>query len=304
MSVRVTVVGSVNMDLVVHADHVPAPGENVFGSHFQMIPGGKGANQAVAAARLGAGTSFVGRVGQDAFGRRLAMELRKAGVRTTHLKADEDAPSGTALIIVDRNGQNTIVICRGANGRLAAEDIDGAADVIRSSDVLVLQMEIPLETVAYAIGRAHAWGVPVVLDAGPPCPHPPEAILAVDVLTPTEAEAAALVGHKISGRSEAEDAARTLINRGARSVVLKLGAQGALLVAPDQCLHVPAHPITPADTTAAGDAFTAALAVYRAEGRSMADAVHMANRAGALACLKPGAQPAMPTRKEVETFAR
>jgi len=304
MSVRVTVVGSVNMDLVVHADHVPAPGENVFGSNFQMIPGGKGANQAVAAARLGAEVSFVGRVCRDAFGRRLAEGLREAGVRTTHLKTSGDEPSGTALIVVDRNGQNSIVICRGANGCVGAEDVDAAADTIRSSDVLLLQFEIPLETVGYAIERAREWRVPVVLDAGPPCPHPPEAVLAVDVLTPNEAEAAALVGRDIVGVPDAEAAARALITRGAGSVVVKLGAQGALLVAPDDCLHVPAHPITPVDTTAAGDAFTAALAVYATEGRSLAEAVRMANSAGALACLKPGAQLAMPTREAVETFAR
>ena len=286
------------MDLVARVERAPAPGENVFGRDFQTIPGGKGANQAVGVARLGAEAVFVGRVGADGFGDALRANLRNEGVDIMHLLADADAPSGTALIIVNGEGDNFIVICPGANGRVMPEDIDNAADTLAACDAIVMQLEIPIDTVAHAICRAKEWGVPTVLDAGPPCPDPPDVFFGVDILTPNLAEAAALLGRE---SADPEAAASELLGRGARVVVLKLGARGAFIATADERQHLPTQKITPIDTTAAGDAFTAALAVFHAEGLPLAEAVALANRAGALACLTHGAQPSMPTRESLRS---
>jgi ribokinase len=297
------VIGSANADLVVRADHAPAPGENVLGDDLRMIPGGKGANQAVAVARLGGRARFIGRVGRDSFGEMLLASLRAEGVEIAGPAAVADAPTGVALIVVDRQGQNSIVVAPGANRRLMPADIEALRPALETLDAILMQLEIPIETVVHTIRLARKIGVPVVLDAGPARQEePPEEVFRVAILSPNEAEAGALLGCAIRDLKDAEEAAREMLRRGAGAVALKLGAKGALLVTEEESLHLPAHQVKVVDTTAAGDAFTAALAVYRAEGKSLPEALRMANKAGALATTKLGAQPSMPTRAEIEAM--
>ena len=298
---RILVVGSVNMDLVVRVDHVPAAGENVRGEALEMIPGGKGANQAVACARLGAETTLLGRVGDDPFGRRLTRELSGAGVRTDAVGSVAGCASGTALILVEAGGENSIVITAGANGRLAPEDVDAARDLLADADAVVLQLEIPPETVARAIRLARQVGTPTVVDAGPPRRPIDASVLEADVLTPNEAEAAALLDVP-PGARRPEDLARALLARGPTAVVVKAGPRGAVVAEKGRVQPVPAFKVEPVDTTAAGDAFTAALAVAVVEGADLVEAARRANAAGALAATRLGAQPSMPTALEVDAF--
>jgi len=302
----VAVIGSVNMDLVVRANHVPRPGETVLGHSFATIPGGKGANQAVAVARLGADCRFVARVGNDDFGSRLLNNLRAAGVDCSAVTVTEGTASGVALIVVDDLGENAICVASGANGVLSPEDIDAAEPLIAPAKVWLLQLEIPLETVAHAIRLARRRGAEVIVDCAPAPPpeRTPEELFEADILTPNESEAQAITGERSVGKREARLVAAALSARGARKVVLKLGERGALVFDGSRFEHIPAYRIKPVDTTAAGDAFTAALAVCRARGMDLFEAVRYANAAGALACLKFGAQPAMPTAQEVERFIR
>jgi len=299
----VVVVGSVNMDLVLKAPHVPRPGQNVFAHSFERFPGGKGANQAVAAARLGARTAFVGCVGDDAFGEELVGTIRAAGVDCTCVRRASQKPTGTALIIVDDAGENAIVVARGANASVSGDDLQAAADLVADADVMLLQLEIPVQTVAKAVEMARRHGVRTVLDAGPPCRDFSEALFGVDVLSPNMDEAEAILETPVRDLNEAEAAARELLRRGPKAVVLKLGDQGALLATGSTRRRFDAVKVDPVDTTGAGDAFTAALAVYIADGRSYAEAVKLANCAGAAAVITAGAQPSMPTREAVETLA-
>jgi ribokinase len=280
---------------------VPAAGENVRGSDLRTIPGGKGANQAVACARLGAETAFLGRVGDDAFGERLRQGLAEAGVRTDAVKTIAECASGIALILVDTGGQSTIVVTAGANGRLAPDDIDAARPLFESPAAVVLQLEIPPETVARTLRLAREAGKPTILDAGPPRRPIDPAVFECTVLTPNEAEAAALLD-LAPGTMSPEEMAKELLARGPEAVVIKAGGRGAVIAQGGRLVRVPAFKIDPVDATAAGDAFTAALAVEWVKGTDLAEAVRVANAAGALACLKLGAQPSMPTRDEVAGF--
>ena len=218
------------MDLVVRADHVPAPGENVLGGDFRMIPGGKGANQAVAVARLGGRARFIGKVGRDSFGEMLLASLRGDGVEIAGLAAVADAPTGVALIVIDRNGQNSIVVAPGANRRLMPADIQALRPALERLDAILMQLEIPIETVVHTIRLARELNVPVILDAGPPCARPPDEVFQVAILSPNEAEAGALLGSAIRDLKDAEEAGREMLRRGAGAAVLKLGSNGALLV--------------------------------------------------------------------------
>ncbi|MCX5673513.1 MAG: ribokinase [Planctomycetota bacterium] len=298
---RILVVGSVNMDIVAQVDRVPAPGENVRGTDLRTIPGGKGANQAVACARLGADTTFLGRVGDDAFGERLRQGLAAAGVRTDALRTVAGCASGIALILVDAAGQNTIVVTAGANGRLTPGDVEAARPLLEAADAVVLQLEIPPETVARTIHLARQVGRPTILDAGPPRASADAAVWECDVLSPNEAEAAALLGRP-PGQDTPEAMARELAARGPKAVVIKAGSQGAVVAQGRRLVRVPAFKIRPVDTTAAGDAFTAALALEFVKGTDLVEAARVANAAGALACLRLGAQPSMPTAAEVTEF--
>jgi len=303
---RITVVGSLNTDLVIRAPHLPSPGETVTGGEFATFPGGKGANQAVAAARLGARVALVGCVGGDDFGRRLIDGLRRDGVDVTHVRPAEGSASGTALITVGPGGQNTIVVAPGANSKLTPDDVARAERLIEESAVLLLQLEVPMETVLAAVRLASAHGVRVVLDPAPAPsgPLPPDLLKLVDVINPNETEARALTGVTVTDEQEAGVAATRLLAQGVRAVVIKLGARGAFVHDGGRTAVVPGIRVDAIDATAAGDAFAGALAVGLAKEKDLIDAVHFANAAGALSVTRRGAQPSMPLRAEVDAFAR
>ena len=298
----ILVVGSINMDLVVRAAHMPAPGETVLGNGFATAAGGKGANQAVAVARQGARCIFLGRVGQDDFGQRLMEGLKAEGIDCRNLIAIADAPTGVAVIVVDRKGENYIVVAPGANYRLTGEDVYRSAELFDAADVVMLQLELPLATVKASRMLAEEHGCKVVLDPAPAPRTMPDELCEVDVITPNVSEAEIITGKKAEDFDERVDkmVASDLIARGAKAAVLKLGARGSLVLTADgQIAKVPPYKVNIVDTTAAGDAFTASLAVGMARGLSLTQAARIANAAGALACAKFGAQSAMPTADEI-----
>jgi len=301
MGSTIIVVGSVNMDLVVRAKRMPKEGESLIGSGFTMVPGGKGANQAVATARLGSTTHFVGRVGNDMFGTRLRDGLSSCGVDTDHLLVDH-GPSGVAMIILNESGQNSIVVAPGANAQCRPEDLRPIAGLFETADFLLLQLEISLETTEAALDMAHAAGLRSVLDAGPAQKVSMDLLRKADIVSPNETEAFALTGIEVNDVTSARKAAKKLLDCGAATVVMKLGEQGALVMTDGLEEHVPAFSADAVDTTAAGDAFTGALAVALADGADLVEAVRFANAAGALAVSCLGAQPSMPTREAVEQF--
>ncbi len=297
---NVTVVGSLNMDLVARAPRIPKPGETIIGHDFRNVPGGKGANQAVAAARLGASVSMVGRVGQDAFAGPLLDNLDRDGVDHTYVSQDSEASTGVALIVVDEAGQNSIVVASGANMRFSPANVEAATEAIADADVLLLQLESPLETVTRAAEIAHAHGVTVILNPAPAQKLPASLLARVDVLIPNESETALLTDMAIDDRPEAEAAAAKLLDMGIQTVILTLGERGALLAQPDEVTLVPAFAVEPVDTTAAGDAFVGGFALALAEGKELKEAIRWGNAAGALATTTVGAQPSLPVRQAVE----
>ncbi|MEU2774410.1 ribokinase [Streptomyces sp. NPDC007162] len=293
------VVGSANADLVIEVERRPAAGETVLGGDLATHPGGKGANQAVAAARLGARTALLARVGDDAHGRLLLDSQRSAGVDTAGVLVG-GAPTGVALITVDPSGDNSIVVSPGANGRLAPADVRAATGLLHRSRVVSAQLEVPLETVLEVV-RNLAPGSRFVLNPSPPLPLPPEVLAACDPLIVNEHEAKAILGGTgVSG--EPADWARLLLAKGPRSVVVTLGADGALVADGDEVTAVPSVRVAAVDTTGAGDAFTAALAVRLGGGASLPEAAAYAARVGAAAVTKRGAQESYPTAKEVEAL--
>ena len=308
----IVVLGSISMDLVCRCPRRPEPGETVTGQDLLTLPGGKGANQAVAAAKVagpGDTVHLIGRVGGDDFGQRLLVGLREHGVKTDHVTITEGAATGCAVILVDKAGENSIVFSPGANAKVTPEDVDAAADLIASASVLIMQLEIPTATVAHALGLARRHGVKVILDPAPvPEKGLPRGLYNVDILTPNQTEAEALLAKpgqmgrlKRTRRVDAKQLGGELLERGPGVVLLKLGAKGAMIV-DNEIQHVKGFKVSVADTTAAGDAFNGALAVGLAEGMELTRAVRFANAAGAKTCEKFGAQPALPTRMEVESM--
>lgn len=298
---RIVVVGSINMDLMARVPRLPRPGETVKGTEFVQVAGGKGANQAVAAARLGAAVTLIGRVGNDAFGQGLTASLKAEGVQTEHVQITVNCPSGLALIGVEDSGQNAITVIGGANQRLSPQDVQQAEAVIAAADALLVQLEVPLETVAAAIALARRHQVLTILD---PAPAPDGVLMAelctADVVSPNQTEAEAIAGMAVTNLAEAAQAASKLHERGVARVVVKLGGLGALASeVGGEAVHIPAPDVQVVDSTAAGDAFTAALAVALVEGRPLADATRFACAAGSLATTRRGAQDAMPSRAEV-----
>jgi ribokinase len=292
MPARVAVVGSINMDLVVTCDRLPASGETVLGTDFQRFGGGKGANQALAAARMGASVTLIGNVGQDEAGRSLVDDLRRSGVNTDHI-GRVAGPTGTAIITVAASGTNTIVVVPAANGLLSVEDVEVARDVIASSDGLLMQLEVPLPTVVAAAAIARAAGVPVFMNPSPVQPLPSELLDGLAYLIVNESELAALT----SGTAQI---ARLFV-AGVERIVLTLGERGARLIEPGATREVRPFTVSTVDTTAAGDAFLGALAATLSE-RGLAGALEAASAAGALAASTMGAQPSLPTLKEVDAF--
>jgi len=293
------VVGSANADLVIGVERRPAAGETVLGSDLAVHPGGKGANQAVAAARLGARTALLARVGDDAYGRLLLDSQRAAGVDPVGV-LQGGAPTGVALITVDPSGDNSIVVSPGANGHLTPADVRAAAGLVHASRVVSAQLEIPLETVVEVV-RNLAPGSRFVLNPSPPRPLPAEVLEACDPLIVNEHEAKVILGEEDSGE-DPEDWARLLLAKGPRSVVVTLGAEGALVAAAEGVAPVPSVRVDAVDTTGAGDSFTAALAWRLGKGSSLAEAAAYAARVGAVAVTRRGAQESFPTAAEVEAL--
>jgi ribokinase len=299
--VAIVVFGSINIDLVVRTPRLPAPGETLTGHTFFTAPGGKGANQAVACARLGAPTRMVGRVGDDLFGEQLRASLRSFGVQDDGVLTTP-GPSGVALIAVDDLAENTIVIVPGANGSVSIADIPRLEAVLDGARILLVQLEVPIETVVAAARAAHTRGVTVILDPAPALPLPDELYALADIITPNEHEAATLTGIAVRDDQGAIAAARALIARGARRVAIKLGARGALTADTEGEQFWSSFTVTPVDTVAAGDAFNGGLAVALSEGRSFNEAIRWGLAAGALSVTRHGAQPSMPERNEVLTL--
>lgn len=298
----IVVVGSLNMDLVVRAERAPEGGETLPALGFQTIPGGKGANQAASAGRLGAKVEMVGRVGQDGFGDQLRSSLELMGVGTRFVASDPVAPSGTALIVVDSRGENRILIVAGANGQVSSADVDSAAEAIQSASVVILQFEIPMPSVEYTARSARQAGAAVILNPAPAYPILPGLMANVDYLILNESEAALVSGVAVASMASAAQAGRKILEMGAGTVIVTLGPRGALLVSPGQEQHFPARPVDVVDTTAAGDAFVGAFACRRAEGASLEEAASFAVAAGSLTVTRFGAQTSLPSRQEVEQF--
>ena len=295
MSVRIVVIGSVNTDMVVRGPHIPSPGETVTGGTFLQADGGKGANQAVAAARAGAEVTFVARVGADDLGRSAVDGLAAEGIDVGLVARDPDHATGVALIMVDEAGENAISVAPGANAHLSVNDVEAARAAIESADVLLTQLETPVPAVERAAEIASAAGVTVMLDPAPARPLPDSLLAMVDVLTPNEGEAACL-----SGVDRPAEAAGKLRNLGVSTVVVTLGGAGALIVAENLETPVAGFPVAAVDTTAAGDAFSGYLAVSIAQGLALVHAARRACAAGALAATMAGARPALPSHDSVD----
>jgi ribokinase len=288
---NILVVGSSNTDMVIRVSRIPRPGETVLGGEFTMAPGGKGANQAVAAARAGGHVTFVARVGKDVFGERALANFQAP-----------DSPSGIALINVDGKGENSISVASGANACLSAGDIEKADEAFAAADIVLLQLEIPMEAVSAAVKKARDRGVPVILNPAPARPLGDGLLSLVTVLTPNELEAEFLTGIPVRDHSGAREAAVRLRGRGVVSIVITLGERGAFASSPEFEGLVPAFKVEAVDTTAAGDVFNGALAVALAEKVSMEHALRFASAAAALSVTRPGAQPSAPVRSEIEGF--
>jgi ribokinase len=298
---NILVVGSMNMDIVNTVQRHPLPGETISSLDTSYYPGGKGANQAVAATRAGGVVTMVGAVGQDSFGTKMVTHLKEAGVLTDCiLKKGEQ--TGIAFITVDSSGENSIILSPGANGQLAVEDVKSMLTVLDTADAVLLQNEIPWETTQYVMREAKKRGVRVILNLAPAFQLSPEALSCVDVLILNEYEAEILSGLPVKTVSDAEQAARQMINQGAGSVIITLGEQGALHVNDEGSLHVPAFAVTPVDTTAAGDTFAGAFAVACLTKGSIAESLQFASAAAAITVTRKGAQSSIPDLAEIEAF--
>ncbi len=295
----VVVVGSLNMDLVMRTPRVPEGGETLNGHAFSTLPGGKGANQAVACARLGGTVAMIGQVGDDGFGKVLRDGLSADGIDVSGVKQTASVGTGVAMILVEDIGQNRIVLASGANGALTLADIDAQASAIEGAAILVVQLEVPMAIVQHAIGIAHAAGVPVLLNPAPAAPLPEDIWPQVEFLVPNESEASLLAGIRVSDASSAFAAARIFRQRGVGCVLVTLGEQGVAVVDDSGERHRPAQVVKAVDTTAAGDTFIGGLTAGLVEGMSLDDAVALGQRASALCVTRHGAQPSIPYRREV-----
>lgn len=298
---NIVVIGSTNTDMVVKASHLPAGGETVLGGEFLMNAGGKGANQAVAAARYGNRVVFVAKTGNDLFGERVRSSLREDDIVTDYVSVDPLHPSGVALITIDARAENCIVVASGANMYLSTADVDAAREEISAADVVLMQLESPIETVTYAARMAAEAGVKVVLNPAPAPdkPLPEELMRSLYLITPNRSEASRLSGIEVKDMESAREAAKAILDRGPQSVIITLGGDGSLVYDGQEFTFIEATKVEAVDTTAAGDTFNGVLATMVAEGRNLIDAAREASLAAAISVTRMGAQPAAPTRAEV-----
>jgi len=295
----ILVAGSSNTDMVINAPHLPAPGETIIGSSFFMNPGGKGANQAVAAARLGGHVTFICKTGNDIFGKQAAAIFENEGIDISFLIEDPDNPSGVALITVDDKGENTIVVASGSNGTLSRADIEHSQNVIENAAIVLMQLEIPIDTVQYIAETAKSKKVKVILNPAPACELPDALLRNVSIITPNEKEAEMLTGIHVNSIHTAKEAAMALSAKGIETVIITLGPKGALIYNGGEFEHVNSVEVKAVDTTAAGDIFNGALAVGLNEGMLMIEATNFACRSAAISVTRKGAQSSAPYRKEL-----
>jgi ribokinase len=304
MKPRIVVVGSSNTDMILQVERIPRPGETILGGAFMMAAGGKGANQAVGAARAGGAVTFVARVGRDLFGTQAIAGFRQDRIDVRHVTRDRLNPSGVALIFVAKDGQNSIGVASGANGQLSPADVRRARGAIARARVLVAQLETPLDTVQAAAELAAAHRVRVILNPAPARSLPDSLLRNVSVLTPNEFEAELLTGVRVGDDRSAARAAERLLGKGVTTVVITLGARGAYVATREGRERVPGFRVKAVDTTAAGDVFNGVLAVGMAEGKPLREAVRFANAAAAISVTRLGAQPSAPVRKDIEALLR
>lgn len=299
---KIVVVGSSNTDMVIRSEHLPAPGETVLGGHFLMNPGGKGANQAVAASKLGGDVSFIARVGDDLFGQQAIRGFEKYGIRIENVRLDEHNPSGVALIMVDDAGENSISVALGANAALQQSDVDKAEAVISQASYLLVQLEIPLLVVEYAITLANAMNVPVILNPAPAQRLSDKLLAGLHIITPNETEAEILTGQLVKDEESARLSASVLHSKGVDIVIITLGDKGAYVLSNQYDALIPSPSVASVDTTAAGDTFNGALVVALSESMGLPEAITFANHAAALSVTKEGAQASIPSRSALEAF--
>ena len=299
-SPNIVVVGSTNTDMVVKSSRLPRPGETILGGHFFMNGGGKGANQAVAAVRLGGNVSLIGKTGDDIFGREALDSFKREGIDTRHMAIDNKNPSGVALISVDDSGENTIVVAQGANATLLPADLLAAKDLLQNADVVLAQLEIPLETVEWVANLRSDVNRTFILNPAPACQLRDSLLKKISIITPNETEASILSGIPVHDRASAARAARLLRKMGVQKVIITMGAEGALLLEREEPEFITAPRVRAVDTTAAGDVFNGALALAIAEGLSLTEAVHFGCAAASLSVSRMGAQASAPYRREIE----
>ena len=298
---NICVIGSLNMDLVVNVDTMPKPGQTIIGSNFKEVPGGKGANQAVAMARLNGNVSMIGKVGEDGFGQTLINSLKNDKVDTTYIQTAKGA-TGVALITVDKNAQNSIVVSPGANFEVKEDDIDNNIEAIKNSDIVVLQLETPLNTIKYALNKAKELNKYTILNPAPAVKLDDEIIKNVDLLTPNETELEIISGVSIETEEDIQKAAQIMIEKGVKELIVTLGSKGSLYINKEKSMFKKAYRVEAVDTTAAGDSYTGALAVALSQDKCIEDAMDFASKVGALSVLKEGAQSSLPTLEDVKNF--
>lgn len=302
MKKKIVVIGSSNTDMIVKTPTLPRPGETVLGGRFSQAAGGKGANQAVAAARAGGEVVFIGCVGRDQLGDQAIEGFKKDGIDVGYVTRSPEQPSGVALILVDDKGENCIAVAPGANSELTPAHIEQAKGVFASAGAALIQLEIPLETVEAAVNIAADARARVILNPAPACPLDGRILGKVDIITPNRSEAGLLTGVEISDEESLREAARALIDAGVKTVVITLGPEGAYISGPEHEGMAPGFRADPVDTTAAGDTFNGALALALVEGRPLFEAMRFAGAAAALSVGKMGAQPSIPFRRDIEEF--
>jgi ribokinase len=302
MKPSIVVVGSTNTDMVIKAEHLPAPGETILGGHFFMAAGGKGANQAVAAQRLGGNVTFIAKTGKDIFGSQSVQMFREEGIQTDFIVVDAVNPSGVALITIDKNAENCIVVASGANATLSPGDLKNANEAIGNASIVLLQLEIPIKTVNFVAALAKSHNTTVILNPAPACELPASLLHSISIITPNEKEAEMLSGVMVADLASVKEAARIIREKGVETVIITLGAKGAFICTGKLQEFVRAPAVEAVDTTAAGDVFCGALAVALSEHQSLMDAVSFACHAAALSVTKLGAQASAPYRQDVTSF--